>query len=238
MWSRASVECEQQRTGAFAFACEMRIYLSACAHSLCVGWAFVLRWMRLRFALNASSFCVRCAFVLRWMRVRFALNARLLCVGGAFILRRMRVCGVHRSGRRCSSRWEYYLFSHSLLVSADSCAWTSWLSSLPFWPGLPAWECPPGRTAASGPSGVDTQWPHHEGASLHPKDWDKNSCWTSRDRHANGRFRARLIGRVSLALSFQHAQENVLHLWCAFSIWICSKAHYNDQFIPADRKHI
>ena len=25
----------------------------------------------------------------------------------------------------------------------------------------------------------------------------------------------------------------VLHLYCAFSIWMCSKAHYNDQFTPS-----
>ena len=28
----------------------------------------------------------------------------------------------------------------------------------------------------------------------------------------------------------------MLHLYCAFSIWICSKAHYNDQFTPSRPK--
>ena len=31
-------------------------------------------------------------------------------------------------------------------------------------------------------------------------------------------------------------KSKVLHLYCAFSIWICSKAHYNDQFTPSRPK--
>ena len=32
--------------------------------------------------------------------------------------------------------------------------------------------------------------------------------------------------------SYRLRVNKVLHLYCAFSMWICSKVHYNDQFYP------
>ena len=64
----------------------MRVRFALDGHSFCVGCAFVLRWMRVRFAFDAHSFCVGCVFVLRWTRVCFALEARLYYAGCAFVV--------------------------------------------------------------------------------------------------------------------------------------------------------